>query len=107
MIVSTTGSVPGQDGYQILGVVGGEAVLGTNFLRDMFAGIRDIFGGRSGGYQKAMREAKEHAIDDMVDQAKRMGADAIIGVTLIPYAIASDKDKMLAISASGTAVRFR
>ena len=82
MIVSTTDSVPGREVSSIVGVVAGEAVLGANIFRDFFAGIRDIVGGRSGSYQKVLRDARHHALDDMVEEAMSLGADAIIGVDL-------------------------
>ena len=82
MILTTTDSVDGRRIKEYLGIVTGEAVLGTNIFRDFFAGIRDIVGGRSGSYEKELRNAKETAITEMVDEAKNKGADAILGIDL-------------------------
>ncbi|MBB4660137.1 YbjQ family protein [Parvularcula dongshanensis] len=107
MIVTTTESVPGREALEPLGLVAGEAILGVNVFRDMFAGIRDIIGGRSGGYQKALREAREHATADMMDEAQRLGADAVVGVDVDYEAITTEKGAMLMVSCNGTAVRLR
>lgn len=107
MIVSTTDNVPGRETTEILGIVAGEAILGVNFFRDLVAGLRDIFGGRSGGYQKALREAREHALADMEEEAKALGADAIIGLDIDYESIDTQKGAMLMVSCNGTAVRMR
>ena len=107
MIVTTTPTVPGRDTQEALGVVAGEAILGVNVFRDLFAGIRDILGGRSGGYQKALREAREHATNDMMEEARALGADAVIGVDIDYEAIDTEKGAMLMVSCNGTAVRLR
>ena len=92
---------------EVLGVVAGEAILGVNVFRDLFAGIRDIIGGRAGGYQKALREARDHAMDDMADEAKRLGADAIIGIDIDYEAVDTEKGSLLMVSCNGTAVKLR
>ena len=107
MIVTTTPNVPNRDSSEALGVVAGEAILGVNVFRDLFAGIRDILGGRSGGYQKALREAREHATADMVEEAKALGADAVVGVDIDYEAIDTERGAMLMVSCNGTAVRLR
>ena len=107
MIVTTTPTVPNRDSSEALGVVAGEAILGVNVFRDLFAGIRDILGGRSGGYQKALREAREHATADMVEEAKGLGADAVVGVDIDYEAIDTERGAMLMVSCNGTAVRLR
>lgn len=107
MIVTTTDQVPDREVRETLGIVAGEAILGVNVFRDLFAGLRDIFGGRSGGYQKALREARDHAMDDMIAEAQDIGADAIIGIDLDYEAIGGDGGNMLMVSANGTAVRLR
>ncbi|NWG47258.1 MAG: YbjQ family protein [Alphaproteobacteria bacterium] len=107
MIITTTDSVPGKEVAAILGVVAGEAVLGVNMFRDLFAGLRDIVGGRSGGYQKALREARDHALDDLMAEAKALGADAVIGLDLDYETIGGQNNSMLMVSANGTAVRLR
>ncbi|MEO1040675.1 MAG: YbjQ family protein [Pseudomonadota bacterium] len=107
MIVTTTDGVPGRETIEPLGVVAGEAILGVNIFRDLFAGIRDILGGRSGGYQKALREAREHAMGDMIEEAKAIGADAIVGVDVDYEAITANNGSMLMVSCNGTAVKLR
>lgn len=87
------------------GVVTGEAILGTNIFRDLFAGIRNIVGGRSGAYEKALREARETAFAEMEEAARRAGANAVIGIDIDYENItAGDKGSMLMVSVSGTAV---
>lgn len=100
MIVTTTPSV---EGYQIAdykGIVTGEAILGANVFRDIFAGITDIIGGRSGAYEKSLAEARETALVELEDRARAMGANAVVGVDL-DYEVINN---MLMVSASGTAV---
>ena len=106
MIVTTTSSVEGRAIGMYLGVVAGQAVLGTNLFRDFFAGIRDIVGGRSGGYEKELRRAKKMAIEDMVEEARDLGADAILGVDLDYEHIGIGERSMLMVSANGTAVKL-
>ena len=105
MIITTTDQVEGRRVIDYLGVVTGEAIIGVNVFRDFFAGIRDIVGGRSGGYQNALRDAREHAMDDMQDAAKRLGADAVVGVDL-DYEVLGKENGMLMVSINGTAVRL-
>jgi uncharacterized protein YbjQ (UPF0145 family) len=106
MIVTTTGSVDGRPIQQYLGIVSGEAVMGTNVLRDFFAGIRDIVGGRSGSYEGELRRAKQTAIDEMTDEAKDLGADAVVGVDLDYEHIGVGERSMLMVTANGTAVKL-
>ena len=105
MIVTTTQSVEGRPINTYLGIVTGEAVLGANVFRDIFASIRDIVGGRSGSYEKALREARDVAIAEMVEEAQRLGATAVVGVDL-DYETVGETSSMLMVSASGTAVRL-
>ncbi|GAB4537688.1 MAG: heavy metal-binding domain-containing protein [Parvularculaceae bacterium] len=107
MIVTTTDGVPGRDIHESIGLCAGEAILGANIFRDLFAGLRNIVGGRSGSYQKALREAREHAMNDMIEEAKALGADAIIGVDIDYEAITNDGGSMLMVSCNGTAVRLK
>lgn len=107
MIIVTTDAPPGREAHEALGVVAGEAILGVNIFRDLFAGVRDIIGGRSGGYQKALREAREHAMNDMAAEAAALGADAIVGVDIDYEAVDTQKGAMLMVSCNGTAVRLR
>lgn len=108
MITSTTNTIEGREIIEYKGIVTGEAILGTNIFRDLFAGIRDIVGGRSGAYENALREARQIALRDMQDEAVRLGANAVIGIDLDYENIsAGGKSSMLMVSASGTAVVFR
>ena len=105
MIITTTDQVEGRRVIDYLGVVTGEAIIGVNVFRDFFAGIRDIVGGRSGGYQNALKDAREHAMADMQDSAKRLAADAVIGIDL-DYEVLGKENGMLMVSINGTAVRL-
>ncbi|MDG1528443.1 MAG: heavy metal-binding domain-containing protein [Polaribacter sp.] len=105
MIVSTTNTLETNEVKQYLGIVTGETIIGANLFKDIFAGIRDIVGGRSGSYEKVLREAKDTALKEMEDQATRLGADAIIGVDL-DYETVGASGGMLMVTASGTAVKF-
>ena len=87
------------------GIVTGETIIGANFVRDFFAGIRDIIGGRSGSYEKVLREAKDTAIDEMAREAERLGANAVIGVS-IDYETVGTNGSMLMVTCSGTAVEI-
>jgi len=88
-------------------VVTGEAVLGANAFRDLFAGLRDIVGGRSAGYEQSLREARDTAIAEMVSEAEQMGADAVVGVDVDYESIQLGQGgSMLMVSTSGTAVRL-
>ena len=104
MIVTTTPSVDGRPVREYLGVVTGEAILGANVFRDLFAGIRDVIGGRSGSYEQVLREARDAALSEMEAEAKKRGADAIVGVDL-DYETVS-QGTMLMVTASGTAVKL-
>jgi uncharacterized protein YbjQ (UPF0145 family) len=105
MIVSTTPTIEGKAISQYLGLVSGEAIMGANLFKDIFAGIRDIVGGRSGAYEEELRRAKQIAIDEMVEQARAMGANAVLGVDLDYETIGvGSGGSMLMVSASGTAV---
>jgi uncharacterized protein YbjQ (UPF0145 family) len=107
MIVTTTDSLQGQEIVQYYGIVTGEAILGTNIFRDFFAGIRDIVGGRSAGYEKSLREAKDTALREMTDAARSMGANAVIGVDLDYETISiGEGGGMMMVAASGTAVKI-
>ena len=105
MIQTTTPSVEGRTITEYLGVVTGEAILGANVFRDLFAGIRDIVGGRAGAYEEELRKAREIALQEMEAEASSRGADAIVGIDL-DYETVGQGGSMLMVSASGTAVRL-
>jgi uncharacterized protein YbjQ (UPF0145 family) len=106
MIVSTTETIEGRTIASYLGVVSGDAVMGTNLFRDMFAGLRDLVGGRSGAYEKELKKAKQLALEEMAEEAKELGADAIVGVDLDYEHLGSEGRSMLMVSANGTAVKL-
>ena len=101
MLITTTTTLDGQRITRYLGLVSGEAILGANVFRDIFASVRDIVGGRSASYEKELRRAKDIAVEEMTAQAAALGATAVIGVDLDYETIG---DSMLMVSASGTAV---
>jgi len=103
MLISTTPVLDGRKVVQYLGLVSGEAILGANVFRDMFASIRDIVGGRSAGYERELRKAKDIALEEMTSEATQLGANAVIGVDL-DYETVGQGGSMLMVSASGTAV---
>ncbi|MBS9774881.1 MAG: YbjQ family protein [Tenacibaculum sp.] len=105
MIITTTNSLDNKPVQKYLGIVSGETIIGANFIRDFFAGITDIVGGRSGSYEKVLREAKETALKEMEETAQKLGADAIIGVDL-DYETVGSNGGMLMVTASGTAVKL-
>jgi uncharacterized protein YbjQ (UPF0145 family) len=105
MIVTTTPGVDGRRVVEYQGIVTGEAILGANVFRDFFASVRDIVGGRSGGYEKVLRAAREQALEEMAGEARSRGADAVVGVD-IDYEVIGKEGSMLMVSASGTAVRL-
>lgn len=100
MIVTTTPSVEGKKIVGYKGVVVGEAILGANIFRDVFAQITDIVGGRSGAYEKSLQEARETALYELQERAAQAGGNAVVGVDL-DYEVINN---MLMVSASGTAV---
>jgi len=102
MIVTTTNNIEGKKVVKYLGIVSGEAIIGANIVKDFFAGIRDIVGGRSGSYEEGLREAKDIALREMQEQALRIGANAILAVDLDYEALGSNG--MVMVSSSGTAV---
>ena len=105
MILTTTSSVDGRPVRTYLGLVTGEAILGANLFRDLFAGIRDIVGGRSAAYEKELAKARQVALDEMSEKARQLGADAIVGIDL-DYEVLGAQSGMLMVSASGTAVKL-
>ncbi|PHQ57201.1 MAG: hypothetical protein COC16_01675 [Lutibacter sp.] len=105
MILTTTNNLETHKVKEYLGIVTGETIIGANIFKDFFAGIRDIVGGRSGSYEKVLREAKDISLKEMQEQAQRLGASAVIGIDL-DYETIGSKGGMLMVTASGTAVKF-
>ena len=105
MIITTTTSIEGRPVRDYLGIVTGEAILGANIFKDLFAGIRDIVGGRSGAYEEELRKARTIALEDLAAAASQLGADAVVGVDL-DYETVGQGGSMLMVTASGTAVRL-
>ena len=103
MTVTTTNNIEGKKVTRYIGIVSGEAIIGANIVKDFFAGIRDIVGGRSGAYEEGLREAKDIALREMEQQAAALGANAILAVDL-DYETLGSTSSMLMVSASGTAV---
>ncbi|HEX5504643.1 MAG TPA: heavy metal-binding domain-containing protein [Thermomicrobiales bacterium] len=107
MITTTTNTIEGQPVREYLGIVTGEAILGANIFRDLFASVRDIVGGRSAAYEEELRRARDMAIGEMAQQASERGATAVVGVDLDYETIQMGSGGgMLMVTASGTAVRL-
>lgn len=105
MITTTTPQIDGKPIRQYLGVVAGECIIGANIFRDLFAGIRDIVGGRSGTYENALNDARVIALREMQEKAAALGGNAVVGVDL-DYEVLGSNNGMLMVSASGTAVQI-
>jgi uncharacterized protein YbjQ (UPF0145 family) len=103
MLMSTTTALDGKPISRYVGIVTGEAIIGANVFRDMFAAVRDIVGGRSATYERALAEAREVALSEMQKRAEEIGANAVIGVDL-DYEVLGQHNGMLMVSCSGTAV---
>jgi uncharacterized protein YbjQ (UPF0145 family) len=106
MIVTTTNTLDGREVAEYLGVVVGEAIMGANVFKDLFAGIRDIVGGRSAAYENELRKAREVALNELQENAAALGADAVIGVDL-DYETVGQGASMLMVNVSGTAVKLK
>ncbi|MDY4411010.1 MAG: heavy metal-binding domain-containing protein [Prevotella sp.] len=103
MLLSTTPTIEGHPIREYKGVVTGETIIGANFVKDFMAGIRDIFGGRSGSYEKVLREAKDTALQELEQRAAEIGATAVVGID-IDYETVGQSGSMLMVAVSGTAV---
>jgi len=103
MIITTTPNIEGKKIVKYLGVVTGEAIIGANFVKDIFASIRDIVGGRAGSYEEGLRKAKNIALTEIQQNARSLGANAIVGIDL-DFETIGGSGSMLMVSASGTAV---
>ena len=105
MIITTTNNVEGKKITRYFGVITGEAILGANIFRDMFAAITDVVGGRSSSYEKELGKAREIALDELEDWAEELGANAVVGVDL-DYESFGKTNGMMMVSATGTAVKI-
>jgi uncharacterized protein YbjQ (UPF0145 family) len=103
MLITTTPNVEGHRITAYHGIVSGEAILGANVFRDFFASIRDFVGGRSGAYERVLGEARDAALNEMAESARRLGGNAVIGVDL-EYGAIGASESMLMVTATGTAV---
>ena len=106
MILTTTPEVAGRSVERYLGIVTGEAIVGANVFRDFFASIRDVVGGRVGGYEKALRGAREIAFEELEAEAKKLGANAVLGID-IDYETLGNNGGMLMVTVAGTAVLLK
>lgn len=102
--LSTT-TPPGVERGQMLGVVHGEAIIGANIFRDMFSSIRDVVGGRAGGYERALSGARDAAVEDLIESARELGANGVIGIDF-DYEVLGEANGMMMVAVSGTAVKL-
>ncbi|KJR46299.1 hypothetical protein UF75_3330 [Desulfosporosinus sp. I2] len=105
MLLTTTPSIEGRKIISYLGIITGEAIMGANIMRDIFASITDVIGGRSGAYEEKLQDARRIALQELEERAARLGADAVVGIDL-DYEVIGQSGSMLMVSASGTAVRL-
>lgn len=103
MVLSTTPTIEGHSIREYKGVVTGETIIGANFVKDFFASIRDVIGGRSGSYEKVLAEARDTSMQEMQERASSLGANAIVGID-IDYETIGQNNSMLMVAVSGTAV---
>ena len=106
MILTTTPTVEGKTVTEYIGIVSGEAIIGANLFKDIFASITDLVGGRSASYEKVLIEAKENALQELEENAQKIGANAVIGIDL-DYETIGKNGSMLMVSANGTAVKVQ
>ena len=106
MIITTTNSIEGKEISEYIGIVYGEIISGVNFLKDLGAGLRDIFGGRSAGYEEELIHARTEAIEEMKARAQNVGADAVVGCKM-DYEVLGQAGSMLMVTISGTAVKLK
>lgn len=105
MIVTTTNTIEGKVITSYEGLVHGDAIVGAHVFKDFFAGMRDFFGGRSGAYERTLRDARDGALKDLTEEAKLKGADAVVGIDF-EYQVMGKTGSMLSCSVSGTAVKL-
>jgi uncharacterized protein YbjQ (UPF0145 family) len=106
MILTTTPTIEGKPIKDYLGIVTGETIIGANIWKDFKAAIRDVVGGRSATYERVLRDAKDSALQEMIERANLLGADAIVGIDL-DYETVGEGNSMLMVTSSGTAVRLQ
>lgn len=106
MIVTTTPSIDGKSITDYCGIVVGEAIMGANIVRDIFASVTDVLGGRSGAYETKLQDARDAALQELKDRATELGANAVVGIDL-DYEVVGPNGSMLMVSASGTAVKVK
>ncbi|WP_456237901.1 heavy metal-binding domain-containing protein [Microbulbifer thermotolerans] len=104
--MTTTSVIDGREIQEYLGVVVGEAILGANIFKDIFGAVRDIVGGRAGAYEREMAKARKVAFEEMEEEARKLGADGIVGID-IDYEVVGQQGSIMMVSVSGTAVKFR
>jgi uncharacterized protein YbjQ (UPF0145 family) len=105
MIATTTNSIDGREVKAYLGVISSETIIGANIFKDILGGLRDVFGGRSGTYERVLQDAKNYAMQELLQKGAALGADAVIGIDL-DYETIGANGSMLMVSASGTAVKL-
>lgn len=105
MITTTTPDIQGKTIDQYLGVISAEVIIGANIFKDILGGLRDVFGGRSGTYEKVLADAKQNALNELIQKAQAMGANAVVGIDL-DFETIGGSGSMLMVVASGTAVRI-
>jgi uncharacterized protein YbjQ (UPF0145 family) len=105
MIITTTNSIEGRSVEEYRGIVMGEAIIGANIIKDLFAAVRDVVGGRAGAYEEALRSARQEALREMSNRGQELGADAVIGVD-IDYEVLGKAGSMLMVTSAGTAVKL-
>jgi uncharacterized protein YbjQ (UPF0145 family) len=105
MLITTTGNIEGRPISAYLGIVSGEVIVGANIFKDLFAGVRDIVGGRAGAYERTLEKARNEAIAELKENAQKLGADAVVGITF-DYESVGSTSTMLMVIVIGTAVKF-
>jgi len=105
MVITTTNIVEGRPATQYLGIINAQSIIGANIFKDIFAGLRDVFGGRSKTYERVIEEAKNDALRELAQKAQALGADAVLGVDL-DFETIGNRGGMLMVIATGTAVKL-
>jgi len=106
MLTSTTDVIDGYNVTKYYGIVSGEVIYGANFLKDYFAGLRNVIGGRTGSYEKLFKDAQEKAMAEMIERAKELGANGVIGINITHESMHMGNGSLLMVAATGTAVKI-